>query len=166
MENIKALLNYDDLNANLHAYRYHLIGAAAVVVAIRLLKRYFGGGICTSTVRLDGKTVIVTGANIGIGRETALDLAKRGARVILACRDLKKAEEAASDIRQQSGNGNVVVEHLDCASFESVRQFAKRINQNEASLDILVNNAGKSSCRSIMLTSKQQLWTERNRWIG
>ncbi len=119
-------------------------GVAAVVVSVRLLKRYFEGAECKRKVRLDGKTVIVTGANIGIGRETALDLAKRGARVILACRDLKKAEEAASDIRQQSGNGNVVVEHLDCASFESVRQFAKRINQNEASLDILVNNAGKN----------------------
>jgi NAD(P)-dependent dehydrogenase (short-subunit alcohol dehydrogenase family) len=49
-------------------------------------------GVCTSTNKLTGKTVIITGANAGMGKETALDLAGRGARVIMACRDLKKAE--------------------------------------------------------------------------
>ena len=49
-------------------------------------------GVCTSKNKLIGKTVIITGANAGIGKETALDLAGRGARIIMACRDLKKAE--------------------------------------------------------------------------
>ena len=104
---------------------------------------YFQGW--KSDLRLDGKTVIITGANIGIGKETALDMAKRGARVILACRDLGKAETAAGEIKATSGNDNVVVEQLDLASLESVRQFAKRVNASEPFVNILVNNAGELS---------------------
>lgn len=55
-------------------------------------------GVCTSTNKLAGKTVIITGANAGIGKETTLDLAGRGARVIMACRDLKKAEKVRGTI--------------------------------------------------------------------
>ena len=87
--------------------------------------------------------MIITGANTGIGKETALDLAKRGARVILACRDIKKAQEAAEEIRKLSGNGNIVVEKLDLASLESVRSFAEKINKQEERINILINNAGK-----------------------
>jgi len=91
---------------------------------------------------LDGKTAIVTGANTGIGKETALDFATRGARVILACRDEEKASKAAKDIIAETGNDKVLVRILDLASFESVRAFAKLINETEERLDILANNAG------------------------
>ena len=53
---------------------------------------------------MDGKTVIITGGNTGIGKETAVDLAERGARVILACRDETRAEAAVADISKRSGN--------------------------------------------------------------
>ncbi|EFX79364.1 hypothetical protein DAPPUDRAFT_319680 [Daphnia pulex] len=99
-------------------------------------------GVCRSRNKLTGKTVIITGGNSGIGKETAIELAKRGARVILACRDLKKADDARDDIIRQSGNNNVVVNQLDLASLASVRQFASEILENEPRLDILINNAG------------------------
>jgi len=126
-----------------------LIGIVAAFTSfIYLTKRfYFSGGRFNDTkTKLVGKTVIITGANTGIGKETALDMARRGARVILACRDLKKANLAANEIRQKSGNGNVLVESLDLASFDSVRKFAARINAQEERIDILINNAGIMAC--------------------
>ena len=121
----------------------YILGACAIAfIAFLLNKLYFSGGVCKSTRRLDGKTAIITGSNTGIGKETALDLAKRGARVILACRDIKKANEVAEEIRKLSGNGNVIVEKLDLASLESVRSFAEKINKQEDKINILINNAG------------------------
>lgn len=69
-----------------------------------------------------------------------------GARVVMACRDLTRAESAAEEIREATGNGNVVIRHLDLASLHSVRQFAKDYVDSEDRLDILINNAGKSYC--------------------
>ena len=83
------------------------------------------------------------GGNAGIGKETALDLAKRKARVILACRSKEKAEAAVEEIKKQSGNTNVAFMKLDLSSLESVKNFAAEFLQKEARLDILINNAGK-----------------------
>jgi NAD(P)-dependent dehydrogenase (short-subunit alcohol dehydrogenase family) len=85
---------------------------------------------------------IITGSNTGIGYETALDFAKRGARVIMACRDMKKAEKAAHEIIRLTGNRNVECEYLDLADLDSVREFAAKMNKQLNRLDILVNNAG------------------------
>ena len=65
---------------------------------------------------MDGKTVIITGGNTGIGKETAVDLAERGARVILACRDETRAEAAVADIKKRSGSELVLFRKLDLAS--------------------------------------------------
>ena len=119
---------------------------AALSGGIFLLRSYFGGGVCNYKAKLEGKTVIVTGANTGIGRETALDLAGRGARVILACRNISKADVAAKDIQNKTGNSKVIVKELDLASLRSVRKFASEINESEERLDILVNNAGIMRC--------------------
>ena len=92
--------------------------------------------------KLDGKTVIITGANCGIGYETALDLAKRNARVILACRDSKKGQEALEKIKQESGNQNVELEILNLSSLKSIKEFSQRILKKLDRLDFLINNAG------------------------
>lgn len=92
--------------------------------------------------RMDGKTVIVTGATGGIGKETSKYLARTGARVILACRNVKLAEQVKNEIIAESSNPNVVVRPLDLCSFKSIRAFAKQINETEERLDVLVHNAG------------------------
>jgi len=91
-----------------------------------------------------GKVIIITGANCGIGYETALDLAKRNARIILACRDPKRAQDAVEKIKTESKNENVEFEQLDLASLKSIRDFSERINKKPTKLDILINNAGLS----------------------
>ncbi|XP_045169147.2 retinol dehydrogenase 12-like [Mercenaria mercenaria] len=101
---------------------------------------------CPSRVLMLGKTVIVTGANCGIGYETALDLAGRKARVILACRDLSKAQSAATKISKITGNTEVLAKKLDLASLKSVREFCSDVNANEQKLDVLINNAGVMNC--------------------
>ncbi|KAK2853610.1 hypothetical protein Q5P01_006271 [Channa striata] len=132
-----------------HFGENHATGLTFVFAAgagLLALRRWMAGRVCRSKVGLEGKTVLITGANTGIGKETALDMAKRGARVILACRDMTKARIAADYIRQKSGNGNVVVKKLDLASLQSVRDLAKDVQENEERLDILINNAGIMQC--------------------
>lgn len=96
------------------------------------------------TMDLSGKTVIVTGANGGIGYTTALDLARRNARVILACRNMRRGEAARDAIIQLTANEEVVVRELDVSRLKSVRQFVDRVYEEEQRLDILINNAGVS----------------------
>ncbi|CAH0698840.1 unnamed protein product [Spodoptera exigua] len=107
-------------------------------------------GWCNSKRRLEGSTVVVTGGNAGIGRETVLDLYKRGGRIIMACRNLEKAKEAQKDIEEQckgqEGTGSLVVEHLDLCRLESVREFARRVSGRERSLRALLCNAGVMMC--------------------
>ena len=94
------------------------------------------------TETLDGKTCIVTGANGGIGFITAQEFAKRGARVIMACRSKERGEEARKRIMESTGSEKVVVMELDVSSLKSVRKFAEAVNQQEEHVHILVNNAG------------------------
>lgn len=127
-------------------YRFHIAVGVGVVVAgsivLGAIKRYFGGGVCYSQAQLPGKTVIITGANTGIGLETAVDLAKRGARVVLSCRDVTKGEAAVTEVKRRSNSNDVVFSKLDLASLKSVREFSERTLEEEPRIDILINNAG------------------------
>ncbi|KAL5516017.1 hypothetical protein EMCRGX_G001273 [Ephydatia muelleri] len=117
------------------------LAGTVLTAAVYLARRYLIGGVCTSKAMLDGKTAIITGANSGIGKETAIDLAKRNARVIVACRSKERGQKAVADIRERSGNTNVYFRPLDLASFSSVHQFASGVLSEEPKIDILINNA-------------------------
>lgn len=104
------------------------------------------GGQFKKDTRIDGKIVIITGANAGIGKETAIDLARRGGKIYLACRDIKRGEEALSEIKEESGSSDVHFLQLDLASLQSIRDFSKRFHELESQLHILVNNAGVMAC--------------------
>lgn len=93
-------------------------------------------------MELSGKTAIITGANTGIGFETALDLYQKGAKVYIACRNEEKAQAAMARMKTQSEGGELIYGHLDLASLKSVKEFADKIITAESSLDLLVNNAG------------------------
>lgn len=93
-------------------------------------------------IRIDDKVIVVTGCNTGIGKETVLELAKRGAKVYMACRNSQKCEVARLEIIQKSGNKNVLNRELDVSSLESVRKFVDKFLKEESRLDILINNAG------------------------
>jgi len=91
---------------------------------------------------LAGRTFLVTGANAGIGYATALDLAKRGGRVHLACRSQEKGQAAAAAIAAASGSDQVRFLHLDLADLASVRRAAREFGALGEPLHVLVNNAG------------------------
>ena len=88
------------------------------------------------------QTCLVTGANSGIGRETARGLARLGYRVVLACRDPERGEAARQDIAQTTGNADVELLIVDLARQASIREFARAFLESHRELHVLVNNAG------------------------
>jgi NAD(P)-dependent dehydrogenase (short-subunit alcohol dehydrogenase family) len=95
-----------------------------------------------------GRVALITGANTGIGYQTAAVLAARGARVVLAVRDLDKGKAAAQRIAGRNASAEVAVQHLDLTSLDSVRAAATELNAAYPRIDLLINNAG------VMLTPK------------
>jgi len=91
---------------------------------------------------MSGKICVVTGANSGIGKETALGLAQMGARVIMVCRNAEKAKAALEEIRRESGSSQVDLLIADMSSQASVQALVEQIQQKYPRLDVLVNNAG------------------------
>ncbi|XP_042245375.1 dehydrogenase/reductase SDR family member 13-like [Thunnus maccoyii] len=119
-----------------------LLAGALLGGYIVLTQTLFKRSKCKGNAGMAGKTVIITGGNTGIGKATALHLARKGARVILACRNRDKAEAAIADIQQETGSTDVLYMQLDLASLKSVRCFAETFLKTESRLDLLINNAG------------------------
>lgn len=116
-----------------------IAGVAGILYGLRSWLR---GPKCVGGAKLNGKTVIVTGANSGIGKAAATEFARRGARLILACRDEAEGRATAEEMRKETGSINIVFMKLDLASFKSIRAFVDKFNEKEEKLHMLVNNAG------------------------
>jgi retinol dehydrogenase 14 len=91
---------------------------------------------------MTGKVCMVTGANSGIGKETAKGLAKLGANVIMVCRNRERGQQALNEIKATGGGGNIELMLCDLSSQKSVRGLAADFEKSHARLDVLVNNAG------------------------
>ena len=103
------------------------------------------------------RTVLVTGATSGIGREAAQQLARLGAHVVLGVRDAGRGEEVAREIRSAGGSAEVLP--IDLASFESVRRASARFAESHESLDVLVNNAGAAlRRRELTVDGHERTW--------
>ena len=122
------------------------LGSALIISSIlAFINQYMQGGRCTSKARLDGKTVVITGCNTGIGKVTALDLSRRGAKVVMLCRDISKATIAAEEIKAET-EGEVLVEKMDLSSLKSISECVGRLEKSLKKVDILINNAGVMMC--------------------
>ncbi|XP_020584947.1 short-chain dehydrogenase TIC 32, chloroplastic-like [Phalaenopsis equestris] len=99
-------------------------------------------------------TAIITGATSGIGAETARVLAKRGVRLVIPARDLKKARDVEERIKKKSPKADIIVMKMDLCSFASIQNFCSNFLSLGLPLNILINNAGKL-CRSFELTENK-----------
>ncbi|KAM3183850.1 hypothetical protein ACTXT7_009555 [Hymenolepis weldensis] len=141
--------------------------AATLIFILNLVIRKTAK-MCQSHGRLVGRLVVITGANSGIGLETTIDLVRRGATVIMACRDITLGNAAKRKILKEYGEdrinhngphfqnsalnakphytsvkpGQLIVEQIDLSSLESVRQFAEGVKSRHQKIDYLINNAG------------------------
>jgi NAD(P)-dependent dehydrogenase (short-subunit alcohol dehydrogenase family) len=89
-----------------------------------------------------GRTAVITGANTGLGYETAAALAAKGAHVVLAVRNLEKGKAAADLIARATPGSNVAIQELDLTSLDSIRAAADQLRSDHESIDLLINNAG------------------------
>ncbi|XP_006881057.1 PREDICTED: retinol dehydrogenase 11-like [Elephantulus edwardii] len=115
---------------------------------------------------LTGKTAVVTGANSGIGKVVCQELARRGARVVLACRDPERGRRALADIQAASGSGRLLLGELDVSSLASVRRFVQWLLQEEPEIHLLVNNAAISGILPKTLTPEGLDVTFATNYIG
>lgn len=91
---------------------------------------------------MTGKVCLITGANAGIGKETAFGLARIHATVVMVCRDGERGFTAQQEIKQQTGNDSVELMICDLASQNSIRRLASKFTERHGCLDVLINNAG------------------------
>lgn len=118
---------------------------------VKGLKEYTNSGFITASksftesdldVKCDGRSYMITGSNSGIGKQTALEIVKRGGTVHMVCRNPHTGEEAKQEMIETSGNSNIHLHILDLSKPTDVLKFAKKFSEENSKLDVLVNNAG------------------------
>ncbi|MCZ6479171.1 MAG: SDR family oxidoreductase [candidate division NC10 bacterium] len=121
-----------------------------------MLEEDFGGShyMANVTKLLTGKTCMVTGANAGIGKATALGLAKMGATVVMVCRNRKRGEAALTEIKRESGNDAVSLLLADLSSQAAIQQLAQDFKARYPTLHVLINNAGIVLKKRILTNDK------------
>jgi NAD(P)-dependent dehydrogenase (short-subunit alcohol dehydrogenase family) len=109
-----------------------------------LIKLYLIGTPCKIKKQLRGQVIVITGANAGIGKETARTLASMRATIIFACRSRERTQPIIAEIRRETNNVDLYFIELDLSDLDSVVRFAQTFKQKHKRLDILINNAGIS----------------------
>lgn len=93
-----------------------------------------------------GKTILITGASSGLGKEATRILAEKDARIIMAVRNTQKAEKVADEIRKATPSAKIEIKQLDLTSLSSIKSFSEEMLANTEKLDVLINNAGIMMC--------------------
>jgi NAD(P)-dependent dehydrogenase (short-subunit alcohol dehydrogenase family) len=97
---------------------------------------------CDSVTRMDGKIVMITGANSGIGKETARVLAERGASIIMICRNQERGEAALKELRKETGSDKIELFLADLTKPDTIHKAVDKFKEKYDRLDVLINNAG------------------------
>ncbi|KAL1428670.1 hypothetical protein MTO96_003020 [Rhipicephalus appendiculatus] len=131
------------MEGTLSEYAFYLLFPCSLLVGLLCLAKHIirRTEFFHNDDSLEGKTIVVTGGSNGLGRTLCLELARRGARVVIACRTRLRRDSTAFFLREKTGSFNFRVMYMDLTNLESIREFAKELIASEERLDCIVNNA-------------------------
>ncbi|XP_075413363.1 retinol dehydrogenase 11-like [Tenrec ecaudatus] len=135
-------------------------------LCIRLWQRSCPWDLQLCSTNLTGKTAVVTGANSGIGKFVSQELACRGARVILVCRNREQGEQVLAEIQAASGNNHLLLGLADLSSLASIRSFVRWLLQEVSEIHLLINNAGVCGIPEKTLTPEGLDVTFATNYVG
>ena len=118
-----------------------LIFLVILVIILYFLRKYLKGGVCENKHDMKNKTIIITGASNGLGKESALDLLNHNAKVIFACRSEERAMQIINTLPENIRKNAFFIK-LDLSNFTSIVNFAQEVKKKFTKIDILMNNAG------------------------
>ena len=126
------------------------IGASVLALGT-VGKKYSDGPVFNENVNLNGKNIVITGANTGLGKETAIKLASLGANLLLLCKSKERGDSAVNDIKSITGSNSITNIVMDLGDLKSVQKAANEVEKRIPKIDVLLNNAG------IMALPKREL---------